>query len=163
MRVEDLHAVMAIAERVHPAFPEDAAVFAERLALCPQGCFVAEVRGRVVGYLISHPWRCGAPPALNARLGALPGPAECWYLHDLALLPEARGGGLGRAALALVEDAARAARLGSIELVAISGSAPFWARLGFAPLASRPGAAVPASYGADACAMRRTIARTVAG
>ncbi len=160
MRVEDLHAVSAIAERVHPAFPEDAAVFAERLALCPEGCFVAQVEGRPVGYLVSHPWRSGAPPALNARLGALPDAAACWYLHDLALLPEVRGGGLGRAALALVEHAARAAGLRSVELVAVSGSAPFWARLGFEPLALP---STHASYGSEASAMRRTLDRTVAG
>ncbi|NEW95116.1 GNAT family N-acetyltransferase, partial [Rhodopseudomonas sp. BR0M22] len=40
MTPADLPAVDAIAAVVHAAYPEDAAVFAERLALHPDGCLV---------------------------------------------------------------------------------------------------------------------------
>ncbi len=41
----DLPAVLAIADVVHPDYPEDAAIFAERLALYPAGCRVLERDG----------------------------------------------------------------------------------------------------------------------
>jgi hypothetical protein len=40
MAAADLPAVNALAERIHPSFPEDAAIFAERLRLYPDGCRV---------------------------------------------------------------------------------------------------------------------------
>ena len=48
----DLSMTETIAEQVHPDYPEDPAVFAERLALFPAGCFMLGA----VGYLIAHPW-----------------------------------------------------------------------------------------------------------
>ena len=96
MMAADLAAVERIAEIVHPAYPESEEVPAERLALFPAGCLIAEgALGEVLGYAVSHPGRLGRPPALDSRLGELPSDADCLYLHDVALLPEARGLGLG--------------------------------------------------------------------
>lgn len=149
MRAEDLAAVQAIAEAVHHDFPEDISVFAERLRLAPAGCLMLDG----LGYLISHPWRLDAPPALNSPLGAIPPEADGWYLHDLALLPAARGTGAGRAAVARAIETAQAAGLARMALIAVGGSAPFWARQGFVetPLP----AAKLASYGEGARYMRR--------
>lgn len=144
----DLPAVSAVAAVVHPDHPEDDAVLAERLALWPAGCLVLERSGRVAGYALSHPW-AGPAPALNTLLRTLPANAALYYLHDLAILPEARGGGAGAAAVGLL--AREAARLGlPMGLVAVSGSAPFWARQGF-----EPSGEAALSYGAGAVAMRR--------
>jgi ribosomal protein S18 acetylase RimI-like enzyme len=148
----DLPAVIATAALVHPEHPEDDAVLAERLALAPEGCLVLERSGAVLGYALSHPW-AGPPPALNRLLGGVPARPQAWYVHDLAILPGARGGGEGAAGAALL--LARADGLGlPALLVAVSGSAPFWARLGF-----RAVAAAGASYGADAVVMRREPSR----
>ena len=46
-----------------PDFLEDLAVFADKFARYPEGCWVAEVDGQVVGYLFSHPGHFSAPPA----------------------------------------------------------------------------------------------------
>ena len=46
-----------------PDFLEDLAVFADKFARYPDGCWVAEVDGQVVGYLFSHPGHFSAPPA----------------------------------------------------------------------------------------------------
>src|SRR5450830_264049 len=40
MQISDLRGVLAVADEVHPAFPEDATVFEERLRLYPAGCLV---------------------------------------------------------------------------------------------------------------------------
>ena len=71
MRADDLPAVAAMSDAVHGAFTEPLATFAERLALYPQGCHILESRGfegegTAIGYLVTHPWRLGAPPKLAA-------------------------------------------------------------------------------------------------
>jgi hypothetical protein len=98
MSAADLPPVMAVAEKVHPAFPEDREVFAERLRLYAAGCLVFHAGEDIAGYVVSHPWLAMNPPALNSRLGMLPDHAETYYVHDVALLPELRGhrrGGAG--------------------------------------------------------------------
>jgi GNAT superfamily N-acetyltransferase len=151
MRACDLAAVEAIAAAVHPAFPEAAAVPAERLALCPEGCLVLAGLEGVVGYLVSHPWLAGLAPKLDSLLGALPAAPGCWYLHDLALLPAARGRGAAAAAVAQVMALACGAGLGGVALVAVGNSAGFWRRMGFE---AAPGPAL-ASYGPGAAYMVR--------
>lgn len=128
----DLPAVEAIAAVVHPGFPEDMAVFAERQRLYPAGARLLEIGGRASGYLISHPFKSGHLPTLNTLLGALPVVSDTFYIHDLALLPAARGSGAaGEAVAEIVAHAARAG-FGEASLVAVNGSVPFWRRHGFA-------------------------------
>lgn len=132
----DLPAVETIAAAVHPAFPEDVAVFAERQRLYPDGTRLLELGGVPSGYILSHPWRFKTLPELNSLLGAIPGDADTYYLHDLALLPAARGTG---AAAMIVGDILRHARAGgfpSISLVAVNGSLPFWYKHGFRAVAA---------------------------
>lgn len=131
MTTLDLPDVEAIAAEVHPAFPEDIAVFAERQRLYPEGTRLLELDGAPSGYILSHPWRFKSLPALNSLLGAIPEDADTYYLHDLALLPAARGTG---AAAMIVGDILRHARLSgfsSASLVAVNGSLPFWYKHGF--------------------------------
>ncbi len=142
----DLAAVAAIAARVHPAYPEDAAVFAERLALSPAGCLVLPRAEGIGGYVLSHPWPLGQVPALNARLGAVPAAADAWYIHDLALLPAARGTGAASACVAILARHARERGLRRMALVAVAGSAGFWRRHGFREAHDQALAAKLASY-----------------
>jgi GNAT superfamily N-acetyltransferase len=132
MAPADLPAVMQIAARVHPDYPEDEAIFAERLRLAPAGCHVlADAQGALLGYLVSHPWPAGAVPALNSLLGDIPPGTTNWYIHDLALLPEARGGGAAGRIIAGISDEAARAGCSSLALVAVNGSTGFWRRQGF--------------------------------
>jgi len=159
MTIDDLAAVDAIAARVHPAYPEDRAVFAERLRLHPDGCWVLATPGPgIAGYVISHPWHLGEPPALNVLLGRLPAPASTYYIHDLALLPAARGSGAAGSIMAQLVRQARQLGLPSLALVAVNGSAAFWTKQGFAAV-TVPGASnCTSSYGDDANLMIRTLA-----
>lgn len=127
----DLPLIELIAAKVHPGFPEDLDVLAERQRLYPDGARLLELDGAPSGYLLSHPWLFGSVPALNAPLGAIPAQADTFYLHDLALLNPARGTG---AAAMIVGEILRHARLrgfASISLVAVNGSQPFWHKHGF--------------------------------
>jgi ribosomal protein S18 acetylase RimI-like enzyme len=150
---DDLPALSRIAAKVHPDFPEDDLIFAERLALAPNWCFALSDGKSLYGYVLGHPW-AGPPPKLNTLLGALPAPATLGYVHDLALLPEARSGGHGAAIVNRLISQAKSGSLKAMALVAVSGSAPFWQRQGFR-IASPPGAL--SGYGPDARYMLRDL------
>ena len=152
MQADDLPAVNGIADRVHPAFPERPAIPAERLALYPNGCLVLERDGAVMGYAVSHPWH-GKPPALDTLLGQLPITPATYYLHDLALLPAARGNGAAAVAW-LIRQAARE-NLATLSLVAVNDSVGFWQRQGFAVTGP-----APTSYGAAAACMARATSHS---
>lgn len=129
----DLPVVEAIAEKVHPGFPEDLAVFAERQQLYPDGTRLLELDGVPSGYILSHPWRFKSLPALNALLGAIPPDADTYYLHDLALLPAARGTGAAAMIIGEIQRHARSRDFANMSLVAVNGSIPFWTKHGFRP------------------------------
>lgn len=151
----DLDAVLDAAAIIHPGYPEDRAVFAERLALWPEGCRILDADGTVGGYALTHPWRYGTPPKLDTLLGALPAEPDTYYLHDIALLARARGQGAARR---LVDDlAALAARSGlpTLSLVAVNASRPIWEAQGFA--VADDAAPDLASYGGEAWFMVRRL------
>lgn len=151
MRADDLDGVVAVARVAFPDHPERRACFAERLALAPETCFVLTNKDHVAGYLIAYPWPLEAVPPLDTLLGGLPEHRDAWYLHDLALLPEARGGGNARAGLALLF-----ARIGApIGLVSVNDSAAFWQTQRFEPRESPVLRDKLASYGPSARYMVR--------
>jgi ribosomal protein S18 acetylase RimI-like enzyme len=152
MAADDLDGVVAVARVAFPDHPEDRACFAERLALSPSLSFVLAEGEDIAGYLIAYPWPLGRIPPLNALLGALPEARDALYLHDLALRPDARGGGHTRAILDTLF-----ARAGDrpIALVSVNESAAFWRAQGFAAHESPDLAVKLASYGPDARYMVR--------
>lgn len=155
MAARDLPAVVGIAEEVHPDYPEEEHVFAERLALFPDGCRLLVERGEALGYLISHPWSQSSPPALDTRLGTIPDPASTYYIHDLALMPSARGRGLAADAIAAAAACARKMGCPSLSLVAVGNSLGFWEAQGFVTVSNRRVEQALASYGGGACYMER--------
>jgi N-acetylglutamate synthase-like GNAT family acetyltransferase len=110
------------------------------------------------GYAVSHPWRFGAPPQLNSRLGQLPDGADTFYVHDIALLPTVRGMGFGAAIVERLARLAMAAGLRTMSLIAVSGSADFWQRQGFEIVEQPLIRARLLSYGAAAQFMVRRLA-----
>lgn len=157
MKAADLDGVAEVARLSFPDHPEDLACFENRLALHPEGCFVLADADRARGYLVAYPWMRGSAPALNTLIEAVPDRADLIYLHDLALAPQARGGGFARPIVETLAGQATAAGWPAIALVAVNGAAPFWAGLGFR-VESPPGMAEKlASYGTDARYMVRTL------
>ncbi len=147
MRAADLVGVERVADAVHPDHPEDAAVLAERLQLHPAGCLVLDGEQGIRGYAVAHPWRFGRPPPLNTPLGGLPARPDTFYIHDLALLPDARGDGAGASAVDLLARQAAAEGFTNISLVAVGGSQRFWRRNGFKVVEREETRAALASYG----------------
>jgi acetyltransferase (GNAT) family protein len=83
---KDLPEVDRIADAVHTDLPERLEIFLEKFRLFPEGCFALEQDGKLVGYGISHPWTLNEIPPLDSFY-----PIQCLYLHDVAIIPEARG------------------------------------------------------------------------
>ncbi|MCB8820082.1 GNAT family N-acetyltransferase [Microvirga rosea] len=157
MATEDLPAVKTLADHIHVDHPEDMAVFEERLALYPDGCRVLEEHGRLIGYALTHPWRFGAPPALNSRLQTIPVDATTYYLHDVALLPDARGKGHAAGIVNQIAEHARTSGFDNLSLVAVNGSRVFWERLGFREAMTQALRRKLSSYGSDSLLMRREL------
>ncbi len=131
MHAHDIARVTAVANTIHLDFFEDEAVFRDRFALYPAGCFVLARDQEILGYGVSHPWKLDKVPALNAVLGALPEDPSTYYIHDIAILPEARS--IGAASRVVELMAAQAERDGyvTMALVAVNGSQGFWEKKGF--------------------------------
>jgi GNAT superfamily N-acetyltransferase len=157
MRSRDLAAVQAMADVIHRDHPEAPEVFAERLELHPEGCLVFERGEDLQGYVVSHPWTALCPPALNTSLGGLPDQPTTYYIHDLALLPNARGLGAASVVVERLIDHARSLRLSNVSLVAVGDSEAFWRTCGFAPVGDPRLAPKLGSYG-EASYMVRAVA-----
>ena len=113
---------------MHPDFPESYDVLAERQRLYLNGSYLLEIGERPAGYVLSHPWQFGQIPALDTPLGAIPEDADTYYIHDLALLPVARRIGAATFITNALAKHARAHGYPTMSLVAVNGSAGFWAR-----------------------------------
>ncbi|HEY0624108.1 GNAT family N-acetyltransferase [Sphingomonas sp.] len=153
----DVTKVADLAEAVHRDYPENAAVFGACFRLYPAGCHVVDIgEERIGGYLIAHPGRFDTPSVLDVPLERLPEPADCYYLHDLALAPAARGHGLAGAAVEIVIAEARRSGLDTLALIAVGDAHGFWRHQGFTPLDG--GLLDPAKgYGPEARALIRRI------
>lgn len=157
MTPADLDGVVEVARLSFPDHPEDRVCFENRLALNPGGCFVLAGDAGVRGYLVAYPWRRDAAPALNALIPAIPDDAAVIYLHDLALHPDARGGGWTRVIVERLAEQSKAAGWRELALVAVNDAVGFWERNGFAVESPLGMAEKLVSYGADARYMVRPL------
>lgn len=159
MTAADLPEVSRIAAVVHPDYPESDAVFAERLALFPPGCRILAGEGACLGYAVLHPARLRQPPVLDTLLGALPADADCLYLHDVALLPEARGSGAGARIAEVADRIAADEGLRTLALTATPPARAYWLARGFTPVEDDAAlAAKLTAYGPGMTYMTRTVA-----
>lgn len=150
MAPADLPAIKQVADVVHRDFPEGDAVFEERLRLYAAGCFVLSNGERISGYVISHPWLYRKPPALNSLLKAIPHAADTYYIHDIALLDEARRSGSASGVVRILVKHARDQSFSNLSLIAVNGSSPFWLRHGFSVVSDSDLDEKLLSYGRDA-------------
>ena len=164
MQAGDIPHVLTIqAQAYRDPMHESEAALASRCALSPRTCWVAvdagSARAGVAGYLLTHPWRIGAPPPLDTVLDALPDVPDCWYVHDMALAPHTRGAGVAGQLYAAALASAQSLGLRTSALVAVQQSQTFWARFGYVTSAdvSPSMAAKLAGYGDGAVFMTRDL------
>lgn len=158
MASDDIDGVVTVARIAFPDHYEDRTCFEERFGLYPQGCFVLANGAEIGGYLIAYPWPAGSIPPLNSPLGILPGDRSAFYLHDLALRPDRRGGGYSRPVVEKLMRHLHGIKAKTLALVSVNESAGYWQRLGFEPCNDVPViAAKLVSYGPDAIYMVRQV------
>lgn len=157
MEAGDLASVSAVAKEVHPEFPEDDAVFLNRLVLYENGSYVLENGSTIIGYAVTHPWKSFNIPALNTVLSALPEHSDTYYIHDIALLGAALGSGAAGKIISIVASHALVSGFKTMSLVAVNGSSGFWEKQGF-EVANRPDLEPKLkTYSDDACFMLRQL------
>lgn len=152
--VVDIH---RIGNAIHAELPESWEVFEEKLRLFPEGCFALTEHAGVVGYSFCHPWRRGSIPPLNQLLIRLPASPDAMLIHDVAVLPEARGRGSTAVLVGLIETLATRLDISDLALVSVYNTRAFWARFGFEEIADAKLADKLASYGANARYMVRRL------
>lgn len=148
----DATAIAALARAELGDYGEAAELYAERIVLAPDGCWVLGGGDAIIGHCISHPWRRFNPPAMHALLGRLPPDADCWYLHDVVVAPAARGTKAVERLLPILSDIAVRNGITTFALIAVGGADAYWARQGF--VAATGGAA---GFGEDAVYMERRL------
>jgi N-acetylglutamate synthase-like GNAT family acetyltransferase len=132
MTAADIAEVQRISDLIHPDYPERDDVVTEKLMLSPSTHFMAVDEGAVVrGYAVAYPWIVNDMPQLDVFIRKLPENATVLYIHDVALLPSARGGLLVPDLLQRLSKAARSQGLTGFTLSAMYGSEAAWFRHGF--------------------------------
>lgn len=158
LTLDDLEAVLSIQSACYdPFFHESAAAFRAKLEASPDTHWLCRREGRPLGYLVTLPVAEGKLPALDADVVVTVDPPEWLYVHDLAVLAEARSLGLGKRFMAEAERVAREKGLRGLALVAVQGAEGYWAKAGFrAKQAVSPALAGKlASFGEGAVYMER--------
>lgn len=151
LRSEDLADLDRIGNDMHPLFPERLEVIAEKFALFSEGFRrLVDRQGRMAGYAIGYPWRLWSIGPLDTFIGALPDQADCIYVHDVALLPEARGQSLPGLYLNALRRIAVQRGYRHLSLLSVYGTVPAWERYGFTVASRAEVDAAIAPYGHDA-------------
>ena len=126
--------------------PEDVNILKNKWHSSPQTCAVySDHKGKVLAYLLAHPWASEAPPKLNEKISVTD--SSTLFIHDLALAFEGRGKNIGKELVQNLIDNAQAQRFVKILLVAVQNSAGFWAEFGFINM---PNKEICSSYGKSA-------------
>ena len=145
----DVEAIHGIEGVVHTLLPERPEVMAEKIRLFADGCMMLELGAEAVGYGIAYPWLLDAVPALDTFFGALPSESRCIFIHDVAILPQARARGAGAAFVRHAGRLATARGFSRLALVSVYDTHPVWARCGFEVQPPPPGDKLK-GYGATA-------------
>lgn len=110
---------------------ESREVLLKKILLYPAGCYLYECYSANIGYILSHPWRIAYPPVINQCIENIPNNADCYYIHDLAVLPKARSHGIASRLLQQTVNIAKESGFSKIALVSVENSAQFWESKGF--------------------------------
>ena len=157
IQITDWPDILAIQAQCYTELePESLAVLQNKHLLGADTCLVILHNQRLVGYCLAHPWKEGVSIGLEQLLSPMAEP-DCLYLHDIAILPQAQGLGIGKRVLSRLIDAAHGLGLTSLCLVAVQGAQGYWSQQGF----SRQDATHSlASYPPGACAMRYRLSQS---
>lgn len=132
MTLSDLPAVLDIQRACYgEGFLEGADVIAQRLrSPANLSCVAAGAGATVFAYLAAYRSRPGKLTPLHGDFEAVAQP-DTLYLHDMAVVPSAKGQGLAQLLVEHLWALGRSEGLACTALVSVQGSQAFWARLGY--------------------------------
>ena len=124
MLIYDMPFVYDIAVNIWKTHKETKMIYEDKFGSYPEGCYVYEDDG-IKGYIISHPYNISSPPKINTLLPKVE--RNCLFIHDIVILPEYRGRGIGNEIIhKILTDHP------IVSLVACDDNAKyFWIRYGF--------------------------------
>jgi GNAT superfamily N-acetyltransferase len=106
--------------------------FRRRMEQFPEGCIACvNDRDELVGYMFCHPWKKDSIVPLNCEDLVIPNDADCFYVHDIAVIPSYRLRGIARSLMFMAIDMAAKHGFDEIKGVAVLGSHVHWIKLGF--------------------------------
>ena len=158
----DVAAIDRIAQTIHVDLFERVEVLFNKADFFPQGSRKLTRAGEIVGYGIAHPWFLNEIPAINEFLPARTEAPDCLFIHDVAVLPTARGSDAAGRFLGLLRPLAQARGLSFLALVSVYGTDRLWRRFGFTPVARPNLDAKLAGYGPTAQYMVASLGRQAA-
>jgi Acetyltransferase (GNAT) family len=153
----DLDAIKRISDVIHATLPERLEIFEEKFRLFPPGCRVLCRQAEIVGYGFSHPWLQNSIPPLDEFLKVLPPHPDCMFIHDVVVLPAARGHNASGKYVGRIVSVGRSVDVRMIALVSVYSTGPLWARHGFTVAEAPCLREKLRSYGPDARYMVRPI------
>ena len=141
-RPEDIAAIDGLGTCTYPEnYYEGHASFASKIHGNPETCWVATADEIVVGYAIAFPYILGEPYPIDQTYAPVPKP-DCLYLHDLCVSALWRRLGVAKK----LADKVLTSSWNTTALVAVMGSQPFWAKLGFVTEKELDYYGLPAAY-----------------
>lgn len=153
----DWPAIMATQQECYVDIaPEPLEVMQSKWHVAPKWCFVIEEDKKILGYVLAHPWQKGCAPKLDVVLDEETPQvtdADCLYLHDMAISPDAQGKGVAGRLISHLLSLFKNDDYKGIGLIAIQNAASFWQHQGFKPFEqlSKTLAQSLSSYTDDAC------------
>lgn len=125
---------------------EDISILKTKWSSSPHTCSVyTNQKGRVLAYLLAHPWASDIPPKLNEKTPL--SNSQTLFIHDLALSKEGRGKYIGTRLVQNLIDNANNQKFEKILLVSVQNTSGFWTKFGFIKLPSKN---ICPSYGENA-------------
>ncbi len=157
--LNDMESILTIQALCYYAIePENEVSMASKIMTSPDTCFVANNNREILGYLLAIPALLGEPPTLNDQTQSLDKTANCLYLHDLAIHPDARGKGIAKLLLDQFMNIVHEKFYNAISLVSIQNSVDFWKKQGFRSIKPSDYLKLKLwTYGKDAVYMEKNI------
>lgn len=152
---EDEECIDEIGELCYPPNIEDALSFRAKLYVGDSFVAIDSSSGNIVAYAIGLPWHkeplhIDESPTLESMQGA-----DVYVVHDVAVHPGCRGGGVASMLLDQLFACARNRQLNKAVLVAINATAKIvWGKKGFSPMTCK---ADTGGYGPEATKMERYL------
>jgi len=155
IKESDWDAIMQIQSDAYAShLHEELTVLQSKWIASPASCSVFNnTDDCVLGYLLAHPWQGNQAPKLGEAVVMDTGYSEV-YLHDLAILADARGLSIASQLINHFIIAMQSLGCQRVLLTAVQDSAPFWQQYGFSCLEH---ISVCSSYGQGAKLMELNL------